>query len=671
MFKVTKKEIGTEYLGTYNIANMRRKLLLLFFYCSFLLCATITADAQPRFITHIGTQAIGRNTITVNAVNPAVNNITCNVPEVGPYYIGGQAYGTGSYTFTFSKPVLNVRVYTGFLSWCGWALSMTDRDMVSFSVNGAPYPLSSANVAQLSNINPCFTYMADVAGNSIYSRSPSNWMESSAEVSIPGALSITIACDDKCNGIGFGISYEDVIASSNSPICWRDTLKLYCTPDVAGCTYSWTGPAGFTSNLRNPVVPNAQAVNGGDYIVQVVSAGRDTILDTTHVVMMPSIAAGFSFTTPVCTGNILSLLADPSSLSGIKYKWSGPQNFNDTGVSTSIRNIQTFHSGRYRLTVTIGSCTSSIDTFIAVAPSFSSSATKIICSNDWYDLNGTLLNREGTYYDTLKTVNGCDSSFILDLVVLPAPEVEIVSKDTICKDGSAVLLTANGYNGAERYTWHSENGTVIGSGQDVSVYITGREKHFSVIATAGNDCSDTAGKTIYVSDFQISLNVSSAEVDGGTSVTLLSEGNDAYAVAAWYPLELFGDQEAVSQVINADTTRRYIVVARSGVGCIDSASVLVSVRPRIFIPSAFTPNGDGLNDYFHPVIKGGGTVNAFYIYNRWGEVVFKATGSDAVKGWDGTYEGGPAEIGTYFYTIDIGTLAGDKMPGKGEVTLIR
>src|SRR5690606_4281337 len=60
--------------------------------------------------------------------------------------------------------------------------------------------------------------------------------------------------------------------TSNSPVCPGDTLKLFATT-VAGGTYSWTGPDGFTSSLQNPVIPNAQAINSGFYGLTVTRNG--------------------------------------------------------------------------------------------------------------------------------------------------------------------------------------------------------------------------------------------------------------------------------------------------------------------------------------------------------------------------------------------------------------
>ncbi len=94
---------------------------------------------------------------------------------------------------------------------------------------------------------------------------------------------------------------------------------------------------------------------------------------------------------------------------------------------------------------------------------------------------------------------------------------------------------------------------------------------------------------------------------------------------------------------------------------------------NISVPNAFSPNNDGLNDYFKPTIALG-CVPAQYslrIYNRWGQLVYKSN-NEFDQGWDGTYNGVPADMGSYFYELRFKTDA--RQEGyykKGEVVLIR
>lgn len=116
----------------------------------------------------------------------------------------------------------------------------------------------------------------------------------------------------------------------------------------------------------------------------------------------------------------------------------------------------------------------------------------------------------------------------------------------------------------------------------------------------------------------------------------------------------------------------YIVYGMNQWGCRDSAIIAIDVDIDMneYIPSAFTPNGDGLNDLFR--IRGlrYQRLVDFKVYNRWGEVVYDYKSGDA-QGWDGTFNGQKADMGVYHYVVILGKLGEPERVYKGEVTLIR
>ncbi len=108
-------------------------------------------------------------------------------------------------------------------------------------------------------------------------------------------------------------------------------------------------------------------------------------------------------------------------------------------------------------------------------------------------------------------------------------------------------------------------------------------------------------------------------------------------------------------------------------GCSDSIIKTVRVKPDFFfaIPNTFTPNGDGLNEFFHP----GSIVGAvegdysFYIFNRWGELIFE--GHDLTDGWDGTYKGKVVPTGTYVWRIEVKDQEGTFHNYNGHVNVLK
>jgi gliding motility-associated-like protein len=123
---------------------------------------------------------------------------------------------------------------------------------------------------------------------------------------------------------------------------------------------------------------------------------------------------------------------------------------------------------------------------------------------------------------------------------------------------------------------------------------------------------------------------------------------------------------------------RYEVIVRDSAGCEIRDSVEVAAeRCRVFVPNAFSPNGDGVNDRFHiftpdaaltfPVL--------FQIFDRWGGLVYQYSAHQAPDtedyGWDGTIRGRPAGTGTYLYLLELEFDNGERERRSGTLTLLR
>ncbi len=120
-------------------------------------------------------------------------------------------------------------------------------------------------------------------------------------------------------------------------------------------------------------------------------------------------------------------------------------------------------------------------------------------------------------------------------------------------------------------------------------------------------------------------------------------------------------------------TTMYTVFGYDKNGCVDSANINIVVDSSMIenIPTGFTPNGDGLNDVFRPIGIKFQTMVDFRVYNRLGQQVFYS--NNYKQGWDGTFNGQPQDMDTYFYVIIVARPGGDgeNVIYKGSVTLIR
>ena len=147
----------------------------------------------------------------------------------------------------------------------------------------------------------------------------------------------------------------------------------------------------------------------------------------------------------------------------------------------------------------------------------------------------------------------------------------------------------------------------------------------------------------------------------------------SYLCAWWTPNNGTLDNPNINNPVATptDSVTTYVVHVMSIYGCLSTDSIVVYVdntNPE-FIPSGFTPNGDGLNDVFMPTKLKYQKLVDFRIYNRWGTLIFQT--SDPKKGWDGTYNGVPQDIGVYSYEIITAHSDGANKVYKGNVTLIR
>ena len=112
------------------------------------------------------------------------------------------------------------------------------------------------------------------------------------------------------------------------------------------------------------------------------------------------------------------------------------------------------------------------------------------------------------------------------------------------------------------------------------------------------------------------------------------------------------------------------MVATTEFGCKDTITKLLEVKEEflLYIPNAFTPNGDGENDTFRP--KGSGIKSySLSVYDRWGEQIFVST--DITKGWDGTFKGKDCQDGVYVYVIIAINNVNAKFEKVGHITLIK
>jgi gliding motility-associated-like protein len=197
-----------------------------------------------------------------------------------------------------------------------------------------------------------------------------------------------------------------------------------------------------------------------------------------------------------------------------------------------------------------------------------------------------------------------------------------------------------------------------------------------VIASAGNGCKSlpvnivvpvslvtaNAGRdTIIVQNVPYQTQ-STATITGNTTSPLNYQ---------WTPSIGLDDPFKLNPLITLSDDQQYYFKVTSADGCVgkDTLNITVFKGSSIWVPTGFTPDGNGLNDVLRPVLYGIKTLDFFVVYNRWGEKVF-STNQQGV-GWDGKVKGMKQATATYVWMLKATDYAGKVYQMKGSSTIIR
>lgn len=270
---------------------------------------------------------------------------------------------------------------------------------------------------------------------------------------------------------------------------------------------------------------------------------------------------------------------------------------------------------------------------------------------------------ETTYVLTVS--NGdCDATDEVLVMVTPALDLKSASNDTsICEENMVVLEVES----SDPVTWSPSEGLDTNTGLIVEATPNTTTTYMAFV---DNGCdTDTAFVTISV-DEQPTLSAGEdIQIDLTTNTVGQFDGSSDYP-ATWSPTRGVDDSTDPKSTVLPERTRTYTLSATNG-ECTASDEVIVNIDATISVevPSAFSPNGDGLNDVLNFRVNGIQEVNNFVVYNRWGEQLYQGKGFDAF--WDGEFEGNKQPTGVYVYYIEAVTILGTSLPVKGNVTMLR
>ncbi len=274
----------------------------------------------------------------------------------------------------------------------------------------------------------------------------------------------------------------------------------------------------------------------------------------------------------------------------------------------------------------------------------------------------------GIYEVSVSDNNSCTTSATVNIVEPNIIQSSITASEISCygySNGSATV-SINGGVAPYTYIWN-----VPGNSEFIDNLPEGT---YHVTVTDGNGCSTSATVSlIQPAPIWIRTGQETYEIKLGEEVLVITESftnNVSIADYIWTPSEGLDCNNCESTLAAPVFSTVYTVSMADENGCVASTTftVEVSTEKIIYIPNAFTPNGDGINDMF--VISALGVVDfGIKIFDRWGSLMFSA--NDINNHWDGTFVGKELKPGVYVYHVNASFLDGSKIQRKGSITLIR
>ena len=397
-----------------------------------------------------------------------------------------------------------------------------------------------------------------------------------------------------------------------------------------------------------------------------------------------------------CQGD--TVIFNNTSIGALKYLWTFGDGNDDT--STSPKHIfLTQDSFVVNLTAINAQCSDSTKDTIPLIHPVQAAFTitpDIVCQNDsvsfantsigsnlgyvWYFGNGafsTSTNPSYTYANTgVYTVKLIATNFIpchdtaTGIVYVDSlSAISIGLTDSVLCRSTSVTFTGIYTNiGFTGVTWNFGDGDSIVNINPVLHSYDSYGTDTVTVTAHYRACRDTSTQKVINIFPEPNLNIGSdtSICAGSNPITLNDVNNDNTKGAKW---KWSTGQTTPSIVVTTPGTY-YVTVTING--CEASDTLVVKNDCYLDIPNVFTPNGDGLNDYFFPrnYLSKGLSTFSMNIYNRWGQLIFETNSTDGA-GWDGKFNETEQPEGVYIYVIDATFIDGQKEHRQGNVTLLR
>jgi len=689
---------------------------------------TYTSAQQNPTINGVSMAGNGIYTVTVTDVNLCVNSTTVSV-TINPLPVvtvtgatvcanntinltsgGGVTYSwIGPNSFSSNQQNPSITGATAAMSG-SYVVTVTDANNCSNS-NTTQVTVNPLLVIAASNNGPlCAGATLNISSNAGVSwnwSGPNGFTSTTQNGSIIGATPIvsgtyTVNATDANGCPGSATTNVTVnplpvpVPGNNGPICEGATLNL---SGSGGPSYIWTGPGGFNSTLTNPSIASSTTTMSGTYTLTIID-GNNCMASATTLVQVNPLPVVTANSPTICMGNSATLTANGAST----YSWSPA-----VSLSSVVGNNITANPAsttQYVVTgvdangcVNMANLTVNVNSLPPVAVN-----TAAICLGQttgtlnasgavtyaWSPVSGlssssgasvTASPGASTNYTVTGTdINGCVNTATTTVVVNPVP---IVAASPQTTSGCAPLCVnfLNTTAATGNCMWNFGDGSTS-AGCTPNHCFTGQGTFSAVLTlTDGNGCIGTSTATVIV------YPVPDANFDASPQPTTILDptihfydATSGATIAGWS--WFFGDPNgSVSNaqnptfVYNAVGTYDVILAVISDKGCVDTTIKIIKIEDEImfYIPNAFSPNSDGVNDGF----KGTGmgidtTTYNIWIFDRWGNQVFYTANME--EAWDGRFQGKEGDIvqeDVYVWQVRFKDFRGKKHEHHGTVSVLK
>jgi gliding motility-associated-like protein len=571
---------------------------------------------------------LSSNSICAQPYSGSPNSVTLSVGGANTYTLTGssgiQISGNGPYQIVSPFAQNNISYATLTLTGSnGICISSVNR-----SILVVPNPVIS--VSQLtSEICHGQSHTYTVAGASAYvwaqhpSLTPYNNGMAFTQPSVTSVFAVTgtsMGCLSTM--VNPTLVVHPIPSVSITPVSTQICIGSSATLVAYGSatSYKWLPPNGLNATAGATVL--AKPLINQEYYV-IGSANNCTRAAATEVRVLPLPMPKATVSTPsLClNGEVIF-----TGQGGAGYKWQGPHNISFTGQTASLVASSSIYSGEYTLTVT--------------------------------------------------DLHGCVNSTKTELTVVPLPSGSLVSPrweecvpfctEFVFKSGAGTNITASWSVESARY----DSGKFTHCFKEPKNYVIHGSLNDEAFGCKSALSYTVRGLPVPVADFQWLPEKPIERLDQVTFENT-SKGNNIINWS-WF----FNQNQNVSKVENPtyvfNDAGSYPValIVKDIHGCLDTVvkSVTIDIDFLFYIPNAFTPNADKLNEVFKPVVRGAHSIT-FSVFNRWGEEIFNTT--DPAGGWDGTFKGVACKEDVYVYKIRVITMSGEAKEYTGQVTLFR